>query len=339
MKQKFQIFYSWQSDLNNKTNNFFIRDTIKEAIKKISKNNIDLEIRLDKDTQGIPGSIPIVDTIFRKITTSDIFIADVSIVSQYLTNSAQKSKKTPNPNVLIELGYAIKVLGWKRIICIANDNYSKIEDLPFDIRHHRITTFNLSQDAPKEKIVEVKKKLTETFIAAIKLIIKDYDNILKDFREQDYKSHDILKFENLSTIYKEEQFKEDINNVVTTKWCYSEKFENWRNFDIFCKLEGNRFIDEEINIELDFFLKKLDDFIIHCFTVMQTDERIGKCILQNGEEIDNWISKILKPNSNGWSPKSQKEYDENIGKLSDLSLEVFDSYKNYRKIIKTKLFT
>ena len=38
-------------------------------------------------------------------------MADVTIINHDYTG-----RKTPNPNVMLELGYAIKALGWQRIL-------------------------------------------------------------------------------------------------------------------------------------------------------------------------------------------------------------------------------
>lgn len=61
---------------------------------------------IDRDTQGLAGAPDIGDSIYDKIDSADIFIADVTIINQDYAG-----RKTPNPNVLIELGYAIKALG------------------------------------------------------------------------------------------------------------------------------------------------------------------------------------------------------------------------------------
>ena len=78
------------------------------------------EMTADKDTQGRTGSPDIVQSIFSKIDACDLFIADVSIVNKYASLDGAEGKPvkySPNPNVLIELGYAVKVLGWDRVIC------------------------------------------------------------------------------------------------------------------------------------------------------------------------------------------------------------------------------
>ena len=70
---------------------------------------------LDRDTPGVPGAPAITDTIFSKIAVADVFIADVTI-----TNPDTLLRKTANPNVLVELGFAISTLGWDRILLVQN---------------------------------------------------------------------------------------------------------------------------------------------------------------------------------------------------------------------------
>ncbi len=71
----FTIFYSWQSDTPSNVNRSFIEDAINKAITQVGNefevqpSLRDQKIELDKDTKGIPGTPPIVETIFKKILT------------------------------------------------------------------------------------------------------------------------------------------------------------------------------------------------------------------------------------------------------------------------------
>ena len=46
-----------------------------------------------------------------------------------------------NPSVMYELGYARKVHGEKRIVALVNKAFGRVEDLPFDIRSARVSTY------------------------------------------------------------------------------------------------------------------------------------------------------------------------------------------------------
>lgn len=142
--RKFKIFYSWQSDLpGNKTRNL-IRECIDEAI-DLAQESEAVEAERDEATTGTTGSPNIVTTLFSKIDNCDLFIADLSLC---FTEDQKKDKKSPNPNVLLELGYAVKTLGWERVICLCNTNYG--DKYPFDIAHNRITDFSLEGKSKKE---------------------------------------------------------------------------------------------------------------------------------------------------------------------------------------------
>ncbi len=133
-----KVFYSWQSDLPNSTNRGFIGDALQKATKSIHNDeSIEVDPVVDRDTTNVPGSPDIATTIFDKIDNAAIFVCDISII-----NPDSKSRLTPNPNVLIELGYAIKAFGSERIIMIMNTAYGKPEELPFDLRMRRVITYN-----------------------------------------------------------------------------------------------------------------------------------------------------------------------------------------------------
>lgn len=140
------IFYSWQSNLPNSSNRGFIEQCIKNAIRNIENSKyLHLEMSIERDTKGVIGTPGIVDTLFKKIDSSKLFIADVSII-----NSNSKERKTPNPNVLLELGYAAKSLGWNNVLCFFNLDYGSIEDLPFDIKFRRIITYSINNRVKSE---------------------------------------------------------------------------------------------------------------------------------------------------------------------------------------------
>lgn len=115
-----KLFYSWQSDTDNKFNRYFIEDCIKRALKKLSVNvESKIEWNLDRDTKGEFGTINIVESIFRKIDECHIYIGDITLINNSKeATSVCNIKMTPNPNVLIELGYASSKIGWENIITI-----------------------------------------------------------------------------------------------------------------------------------------------------------------------------------------------------------------------------
>ncbi|HLO53139.1 MAG TPA: hypothetical protein VK169_02565 [Saprospiraceae bacterium] len=154
------IFYSWQSDLPNNSNRGFIESCLKKTIKQIDKvMPFQLEFNIDRDTKYEVGTPNILESIFKKIERSKIFIADISII-----NSDSSSRKCPNPNVLIELGYAARVLGWERVFCFYNTDYGSVDDLPFDLRQRRPIQYSLEGKNKSEVRNSIAKILADSIL-------------------------------------------------------------------------------------------------------------------------------------------------------------------------------
>ena len=169
-----KIFYSWQSDTNRKFNKNFIEECIKRALKKMdSKSDVKVEWNLDRDTKGEIGTIDIVDTIFKKINECHVFIADITFIDSFDRNNEIKVKRTPNPNVLTELGYAAAKIGWENIITVFNSNYGRVEDLPFDIKLRRPLIYNFNGETTSE----IKTRVRDEFI---KVLSSTFDNCNPD---------------------------------------------------------------------------------------------------------------------------------------------------------------
>jgi hypothetical protein len=167
---KYIAFYSWESDLPNNTNRSFIELIIKEGIKAFNNSQLEIqdreEISLDKDTQGVPGAANIVSTIIDKIKACDIFIADISIIN----NNEMIYRKTPNPNVMLELGYALATLGTEKTILFFNEYYGNEKDIPFDIFQNKRINYNLSPESEK---AELRKQLSKQICNSFGLIVKN----------------------------------------------------------------------------------------------------------------------------------------------------------------------
>jgi hypothetical protein len=145
------VFYSWQSDLPRLTSRDVIHSAAAIAIERIA-GRVALEDapRLDHDTLGESGAPPITETIFRKIRDSAVVLADVSFVGHTEPREGQKRKLLPNPNVLIELGYAAATIGWGRILLVMNKHYGSPEHLPFDLKDKRFPiTFSMAPNSSK----------------------------------------------------------------------------------------------------------------------------------------------------------------------------------------------
>ena len=131
------VFYSWQSDRPKSQQ--AIRDALKAAIQALNAEAEDDDVlELDEATRNVPGAPEIAATILEKIDNCTIFVADITPISRQI----RRQRPLPNPNVLIELGYAFGTgRKGRRIILVADQRYlpsRSPEALPFDLRHRRI---------------------------------------------------------------------------------------------------------------------------------------------------------------------------------------------------------
>lgn len=141
-----KVFYSWQSDLPNNTNRSFIEAALEAAAKDITTDeSVSIEPVIDRDTLGAAGAPNISTTILAKIIESNLFVADISFIGKV------GKRSMPNPNVLIELGYALHAKGSEALILVLNTDYGKVEDLPFDLKMRRILTYTTKGDKPKAR--------------------------------------------------------------------------------------------------------------------------------------------------------------------------------------------
>ena len=124
------IFYCWQSWSPKETNKDFILSALQSAVTEVN-SRCGINLQIDSDTQGIPGSVGFSDTILKKITTCEIFVADITAVG----GNHDNSKQLPNGNVMFEYGFATATHEPERIIVMHNSAFGKVEEFPSDVRH------------------------------------------------------------------------------------------------------------------------------------------------------------------------------------------------------------
>src|SRR4051794_31773997 len=111
------VFFAWQLDTTSEGNKAFIWSALQKAAVDCANNTQpEMSPRPERDTQGLAGTPNIVETIFRRIRECSMFVADVSFVA-----ATAAGKKMPNPNVMLELGFAVRSIGWERTILVFND--------------------------------------------------------------------------------------------------------------------------------------------------------------------------------------------------------------------------
>ncbi|UCI19919.1 nucleotide-binding protein [Mesorhizobium sp. B2-1-8] len=175
-----KIFWSWQSDTHQASGRHFVRGVLTDLAKELSgvEGAVDAErpefesdeqealpadkdrIEIDHDTLNVGGSPIIAETILRKIREAAVFVADVTPIC--ITLGA--GKRVPNPNVMIELGFALEVLGHERIVLVMNGaEGGSVRNLPFDLGHWRFpAVYKLSKDSTEEYRKKVAAELKQS---------------------------------------------------------------------------------------------------------------------------------------------------------------------------------
>lgn len=179
-KTQQSIFYSWQSDSPPKTNRNFIQTALNNAVEALKKkDSIAIEPVVDSDTRNVAGAPKIADTIFAKIDASAIFVGDVTIIGSTRGKTAKERKALPNPNVLVELGYALKALEDKRLILVINTAFAPIEDLPFDLLGRRILPYTLREKdlEPNAEGRKTRKDVREKLQKALEIALESIFNL------------------------------------------------------------------------------------------------------------------------------------------------------------------
>jgi hypothetical protein len=173
-----RTFFSWQSDTPNECGRSFVEGALIKALKLIGSDTVvDPAIReeglaVDSDTRDVAGSPPIVDTIFKKIDRAAIFLADLTFVATRLDGK----RKSPNPNVLVEHGWALKSLGYYQILGVMNTAYGEPSDenMPFDMKHlKRPIPYHLPAGSTPEVKQKAREQLTKDLKRAIETVFTD----------------------------------------------------------------------------------------------------------------------------------------------------------------------
>jgi hypothetical protein len=140
-----KVFYAWQSDLPEQFNHHAIMQALNRAtvqlMEEASSAGQIVNFVVDDATREMVGSGHIPTSIIQKIQAADFFVGDVSSINA----NQDSARKTPNPNVVFELGFAAATLGWERILMLINSSLGgSPEDMPFDFDRHRATTYALA---------------------------------------------------------------------------------------------------------------------------------------------------------------------------------------------------
>lgn len=176
---EFKVFWSWQADLKKNINKHFIGDCLANAVKQINrKRDSGIILVIERDTKNKTGAPNIVSTVFGKINDCQVFVGDVSIVQD------GNLRSFPNPNVLIELGYALKCVAEDDLLLVFNKAYGEVDKMPFNIMQKRLFPYSLTENATDPERRKTIKSMTERFQHQIQEMYKRF-----------LKSASILEFE------------------------------------------------------------------------------------------------------------------------------------------------
>lgn len=232
---KLNLFFSWQSDIAYiKTN---ISDKIKNAIREFNQEQTDYEVVYTTDNRGDAQHDKIEDNVLANIKNAEIFVADLTPLICY-----RKQKYLLNPNVLIELGFAMRQMNMgKQIVLVANthENMPEIDiaKLPFDINHNSIN-LNPNTNYFKCRIREYIKYLRQNGSQQVERNVINHDTQI--FQKFDAEINQVVVDEMIEWIG---------SNLKVSTWWYDKMdfIINW-NHEI-----KNHFLDSELqNLINDF---------------------------------------------------------------------------------------
>jgi len=124
-------------------------------------------VKIDADTEGVLGHVPVTETILKKISVCDAFVPDLTFVAE-----TPDGKLIPNPNVMLEYGYALSSRTFSIMIPVMNTAYGPPEKLPFDMGHARHPiAFNLSSTAKTAERRAARSSLAQEFERILRLMI------------------------------------------------------------------------------------------------------------------------------------------------------------------------
>lgn len=167
------VFWSWQSDAPQRETRNVIHDALKSSLEDLAAELEEAErLEVDQGAKGVVGLDLIAEVILDKIDTSVAFVADISTVA--VIGDGVERKCVPNPNVMLELGYARRSRGRERIIPVFNRAIgpTRYEDLPFDLRHMSGSiSFDLPVGASREKLRQERTGLQRQFTDRLRAMI------------------------------------------------------------------------------------------------------------------------------------------------------------------------
>ena len=168
----FTIFYAWQSDRDES----LCKDLIREALDKAAtelKDELRVDIMIDQDTQDVPGSPSITDTILKKIRENNAVVVDLTLTHILPADEPCKEprKRAPNPNALFEYAYAIRESD-RNVIAVMNQAFGGYKELPFDIQQRRCVGYCATEAGEESESTPTRTRLAAELKNEIRPIVQ-----------------------------------------------------------------------------------------------------------------------------------------------------------------------
>lgn len=189
------VFFSWQSDRPNAICRSLIERCLESAIKALNAAaSVELAERAEVQSgiKGEAGIVPVADTILKRIERSSVVVADLTYVAERASGGG-----IPNPNVMLEYGYALKSRSGRRMIAVMNTAFGhpRSKPLPFDLAH---TTwpilFECSAGSDAAARSDAREGLMKQLTAALKMILGD-DCLPSEVPMREPHPHDVVLLE------------------------------------------------------------------------------------------------------------------------------------------------
>lgn len=317
MKQKYTIFYSWQNDTDGDRQ--YVRNVLQNSVDALMKE-LEVDIQIDSDSRDEDGEKSIDVAILKKIANCDFFVCDVTPVEK-LHPSDEVYKEMPNPNVMLELGFAIGNIGWERCILVWNTLRGAQQNAPFDIRNHITTGYEFSKEMSKEELNNKGLRLK----SVLKGKIERYDEILAKQQLDLQGKHDYKVYRHWLQIAPFDILKESVDWFCTNMGFYKEDFDMWdylqsgyRNSIEF------QFVDEELSTSMNDLVTNIANMEMFAAKYFDQNE-----VQPDYRKVRNFYN-IMD------SSEAAKEEVKCIKLADEHCTNVIDSLKRYRMLIAKK---
>lgn len=319
--KQYTVFYSWQSD--NPQSRRIINNVLNKAKKALASKEQPIDIIIDQGTDMVPGIPQIDTTILSKIMNCDVFVADISPVHM------AGDDLLPNPNVLLELGFAMGVVGMSRIILLAKEGEWKAKDLPFDINHKRIDFFNDEKDL---------KGLGDWIYCCIE---SSEESGKSDDRMRRIE-HDIKKFREFDKVWPEDVFLSSFETISNSALFNDYELDLWHDVKNWLMKSENLFVTNTIKEAASGLLQSL--FVFLQFTVKYWSSSYRRwCPDIPKDEKDELRIKLQRYYE--WEPEGDKnsplyrQREEVVEKgLNKYIPPIGAAYREFRSAVKSELY-